>query len=189
MIGIYAITHTNSGRVYVGSSASIDRRFKEHIIQLRCGKHHNQHLQRAWNLYGKEAFVFSVLEALDSTDILIKREKHHADNIELLYNSGSFVESSFRGATHSDTTRLKISEYAKTRTYSPETRARMSEAKKGKQRPAFTDIHRARMSAVKKADWKSRSVLLTHTTPHTAEAKARMSASQKAAWVRRKAVA
>jgi hypothetical protein len=37
------------------------RRWRLHRIRLRQGKHHNRHLQNAWNAYGPDAFEFRKL--------------------------------------------------------------------------------------------------------------------------------
>ncbi len=60
MIGVYAVVHIPTRRLYVGSSADIDRRLSEHKKLLECGKHHCAHLQRAWKKYGAKEFEFKV---------------------------------------------------------------------------------------------------------------------------------
>lgn len=59
--GVYRITCSMTGRVYIGSSLSIRKRFGEHKGALRNGKHHSLLLQRAWNKYGEAAFEFEPL--------------------------------------------------------------------------------------------------------------------------------
>lgn len=74
MIGVYKITNTVDGKVYIGSSAvDIDCRWSTHRALLRTGKHYNRHLQRAWNKYGESVFTFEVVEpGTDKKDV---REK------------------------------------------------------------------------------------------------------------------
>jgi hypothetical protein len=61
--GIYTITNLINSKIYVGStSKSFKYRFKEHIRTLKTNKHRNSRLQNAWNKYGKENFVFEILE-------------------------------------------------------------------------------------------------------------------------------
>ena len=47
---------------------------------LNCGKHHNEHLQNAWNRYGEENFTFSVLQECQED----QRYKVEADYIKAL---------------------------------------------------------------------------------------------------------
>lgn len=61
---IYAVTHTASGRCYIGSSNNRKSRWYQHRYWLRHNGHHCKALQRAWNRYGEAAFRFEVLEEL-----------------------------------------------------------------------------------------------------------------------------
>lgn len=60
--GIYIITCDITGRVYVGSSNNIQRRFWEHKSTLRNSNHANEYLQNAWNKHGEDNFTFEVLQ-------------------------------------------------------------------------------------------------------------------------------
>lgn len=75
MIGIYKITNTENGKVYVGQSVDIAKRFKEHKKLLRKNAHINYRLQDDWNVYGEDAFSFDVVEKCRSAH-LNEIEKH-----------------------------------------------------------------------------------------------------------------
>lgn len=60
---IYAITRTETGDCYVGSTISQAQRWAHHKSLLRHQKHHCSHLQRAWDKYGADAFVFEELHS------------------------------------------------------------------------------------------------------------------------------
>lgn len=62
IIGVYRIKCLADEKVYIGQSTNIKQRWKDHIIRLKENKHDNKYLQRAWNKYGPDSFVFSVLE-------------------------------------------------------------------------------------------------------------------------------
>jgi group I intron endonuclease len=63
MIGVYKITNTLDGNVYIGSTTiDTDWRWSTHRALLRRGKHYNRHLQQAWNKCGEGAFTFEVVE-------------------------------------------------------------------------------------------------------------------------------
>lgn len=68
--GVYKITHVDSGRVYIGSSKEIARRFYLHRWQLSRGDHHSPLLQRAWNKYGADAFTFETVLICAEADLL-----------------------------------------------------------------------------------------------------------------------
>lgn len=88
--GIYTITHIKSGKQYVGSSVTIKRRFNRHKNELRKNIHRCSHLQRAWNKYGEEAFVFDIIEPIVDVDQILLREQHWMDALKkskTLYNT------------------------------------------------------------------------------------------------------
>lgn len=61
--GIYTITNRVTGKLYIGESLDIYRRWHdEHIPQLRKNCHYNKELQNDFNKYGKENFSFEILE-------------------------------------------------------------------------------------------------------------------------------
>jgi group I intron endonuclease len=132
-IGIYGIRNTANGKWYVGQSVNIEKRKQVHFTQLKYGAHYNQHLQAAYQKYGEDNFEFRILENI-SVDMLDVREQawiayYKANDPRLGYNLDS--GGSFR-KRHSAETRLKMSASQEGRTFSPETRRRMSEAGKVK---------------------------------------------------------
>ncbi len=60
--GIYCIENKTNGLVYIGQSSDISKRWTQHKSDLRAGRHDNEHLQRAWEKYGENNFLFSVVE-------------------------------------------------------------------------------------------------------------------------------
>lgn len=62
MTGIYKITCLVDNKAYIGQSVSIKRRWATHRRELAAGTHYNQYLQRAYNKYGKNNFVYEILE-------------------------------------------------------------------------------------------------------------------------------
>lgn len=75
MIGVYKITNTKNGKVYIGQSVDIEKRFKQHKKLLRDNGHINYRLQDDWNIYGEDSFEFEVLEKCRSV-YLNEIEKH-----------------------------------------------------------------------------------------------------------------
>jgi group I intron endonuclease len=60
--GVYLITRSGTNQHYVGSSVDISARWSKHLRDLGNGKHHSRHLQSAWNKYGCDAFIFSIVQ-------------------------------------------------------------------------------------------------------------------------------
>lgn len=83
--GIYMIVNIINNHKYVGSSVNIKRRLEIHKANLRHNHHDNSHLQNAWNKYGENNFVFSVLESC-SQETRFEREQFYIDTIKPEYN-------------------------------------------------------------------------------------------------------
>lgn len=127
--GVYVISNTIDGRQYVGSTVTFKRRFRDHARFLRDGKHQNKYLQNAWNKYGEEAFVFSVIEYVADASKLIEREQAWMGELKPKYNLCKYAGNTL-GRKHSAETKRRLSEAGKSR--SCETRAKMSVAAKAR---------------------------------------------------------
>jgi group I intron endonuclease len=73
--GIYQIKNTQNGKVYIGSSTDIPKRWRQHLQLLKSGNHHSIHLQRSWNKHFVTDFEFSILEECDKKNLLTKENK------------------------------------------------------------------------------------------------------------------
>ena len=90
--GIYQIHNQVDGKCYIGSSVNIRSRWRAHLTSLRHNRHHNAHLQVAFAEYGKEAFIFEILEKTDPENLLI-REQHYLDMLKPEYNISPLAAS------------------------------------------------------------------------------------------------
>ena len=80
MGGIYRIRNIINNKIYIGSAFNFKTREKRHFNQLRKGKHHSVLLQRAFDKYGEENFVFEIIykakeEELNKEDLLKLEQK------------------------------------------------------------------------------------------------------------------
>lgn len=76
--GIYMIKNIKNSKCYIGQQVNIKKRWKLHVWELNNSKHSNEHLQCAWNKYGKDSFEFSVLE-ICSREQLNEKEIEYID--------------------------------------------------------------------------------------------------------------
>lgn len=130
--GIYAILNIVNDKCYIGSAIDFADRWRLHLLELNRNKHHNRHLQASWNTYGKENFIFVVLEYtldLDNREQFWINELNAIDR-DFGYNICMFLRNR-TGVKVSEETRKKLSESHKGKKFSEETKRKMSEQRKG----------------------------------------------------------
>jgi group I intron endonuclease len=74
-VATYAIKNIVTGDAYVGSTVNWRLRKNSHMHLLRKGRHHSVWLQRAWNKYGSEAFIFVPCFNLESPEEAVAVEE------------------------------------------------------------------------------------------------------------------
>ena len=79
MIGVYLIENKINFKRYIGSSSNIKERIYRHKRMLINNNHFNKHLQSAWNKYGEDNFIFSVIEENILEENLLERESFWFD--------------------------------------------------------------------------------------------------------------
>jgi group I intron endonuclease len=114
MTGIYIITNRHTLKRYVGQSKNIETRLKSHWNSLLKNKHINPYLQSAYNKYGKDAFIETIVECSEVE--LTAMEQYFIDvwwKTGILYNICRKAEvppaSWGRKYKHSEETRAKMS--------------------------------------------------------------------------------
>lgn len=91
--GIYKIRNKIDDTCYIGSAqVSFYRRKNQHFYLLRHNKHHSIYLQRAWNKYGEDNFIFEIIEECSVEQCLL-REQWYLDNILNKYNIQPIAKS------------------------------------------------------------------------------------------------
>ena len=137
--GIYKIENLVNSKLYIGSAVNIEQRWGRHRTDLNCNKHHCVHLQRAYNKYGKENFVYSVIEYVENKKDLIFIEQFHMDQYGYsteLYNMCPNAASSL-GISRSEEYKNKIARVRLGCKHSEETKNKQSKAKSGDRNPMY----------------------------------------------------
>lgn len=159
--GVYQILNMIDNKRYIGSSQDMNARRASHFSALKKNKHHSAHLQNAFNKYGEESFLFSILAETPVEDLIeleqlcldtanpeynmrlvadspagTKRSEEHK---ELMRHYSSIGRIGSRGMKHSKETIERMREVRRGKVLpqmllspSKETREKLSEAKKGK---------------------------------------------------------
>jgi group I intron endonuclease len=204
--GVYRITNTETGKIYIGSSVNLRKRCYEHFRLLGLNKHHCTHLQNSFNTYGIDKFIVETIEQVDIEGLnleerdkkLLAREQYWLDatkcyKSDIGYNSSSLADkvsmtpetrakigAGRLGKLHTEESKAKMAASSRGRSPSEETRKKMSEANKGRK---ISDWHRQRISESKKGIPRSEETRrkvseARRGTKASAEARAKMSASQ-----------
>ena len=67
--GVFQIKNLANGKVLLGSSLNLEGPLNSHKFMLTIGRHRNEELQKDWNKFGPENFLFEILEVVKlSTD-------------------------------------------------------------------------------------------------------------------------
>jgi group I intron endonuclease len=178
--GLYVITNTQNGRVYVGSTKRFFRRFYSHAYELETQRHSNRFLQADFNKCGADAFRFDVLEVLDGP----KETLHEREEMWLaaVYDRGvncyNLIDRAVsrdgsenrrprvgvKRGPMSEETKRKISEansgvrngnYGKRREnfrHSEETRHRLSEMQRGIVRGPMSEEHKRKIGDAQRGE-------------------------------------
>lgn len=78
--GIYKILNLINNKIYIGCATNIQLRWYRHRTDANNQRHHSPTFQRAWNKYGKENFIISVVEYAD-LDKLEEREQFYLNSL------------------------------------------------------------------------------------------------------------
>lgn len=110
--GIYIIKNIINNKCYIGSTSHINQRKKEHFSRLYNQTHHNIHLQNSYNKYGKDAFIFEIIEVVDYKNggklTLLDREQYYINILKPEYNILQIAGSTL-GYNHSEEIKDQIS--------------------------------------------------------------------------------
>ena len=140
LCGVYKITNTVNGKVYIGQSINMKTRWKDHVNSLRRGDSCCTLLQRAWNKYKEESFSFEILEVCSEDEL---------DDVEIKYielydavNNGYNIEPGGNKNKHlAEETRKKIGDANRGRVFSEEVRRKMSESRIGENNGMYGKRH------------------------------------------------
>lgn len=94
---VYAIQHNITGRIYVGSSTNVSKRYRMHMALLRNGKHTNTGMQEDFNAFGENFTLFILDIATDNSQRSKEYDwmcKLRTNNPKVGYNSN---DPYFRG--------------------------------------------------------------------------------------------
>lgn len=125
--GVYMIK-ISSNTIYIGSSANLSLRKRQHLKQLKDNTHHNKNLQYSWNK--NKVFEFKVLQYTSEED-LIKTEQYFIDEYSSKFPiaNHAMIAGSRRGVPHSEESKERIRNALTGRKHSEEAISKMRKPK------------------------------------------------------------
>ena len=66
--GVFQVKNIANGKLLLGSSLNLEGPLSGHKFMLTIGRHRNEALQKDWNEYGPDKFVFEILEVVKVKD-------------------------------------------------------------------------------------------------------------------------
>lgn len=105
--GVDKITNIINGKFYIGSSNNIKNRWHQHKKKLNEGTHGNTHLQRAWDKYGCDNFIFEIIEEC-SPEVQFEREQYYLDTLNPFDDNGYNIVRQISKEYMSDNYMIKI---------------------------------------------------------------------------------
>lgn len=112
--GIYFIRSVVNGKIYIGSTVNIRKRYREHKCMLKSNQHTNIHLQRHYNKNGKNILEYGLLELVEKDDLQY-REQDYVDKLDPEFNIMKKCVVNRIGLKHSDITKDKMKKAAEVR--------------------------------------------------------------------------
>ncbi|RVO54931.1 NUMOD3 domain-containing DNA-binding protein [Sinorhizobium meliloti] len=148
--GVYKIVHVETGSVvYVGGSSNVPTRKFSHLYRLARGRHENSSMQGLYdsNPSGNSAFEFVTIEHC-SRDDLVKREQFWIEAIKPDFNRGpSHIGHKIVSAetkAHMSETRRGEGNAFYGKSHTPETKALLSAINRGK---SLSEEHKRKIAA------------------------------------------
>lgn len=128
--GIYQIRNLVNGKVYIGQAKNLYKRTHAHFSNLKANKNkENHHLQNAFNLYGKENFVFEILIFCEKWEATRYENAIKKLNNNNCYNIREAADSN-EGVKRTPEALAKFSEKMTGRKLSADARKNMSDSAK-----------------------------------------------------------
>lgn len=94
--GIYKIINKINNKCYIGSTKNFKKRFQRHLQMLRKNCHHSIKLQRSYNKYGEDNFIFEIVEECPYIkDIIIDKENYYIKKFNSKENGYNIADASF----------------------------------------------------------------------------------------------
>lgn len=139
--GVYCLVNLISGNMYIGASVNLSGRMKNYLNNafLKSKSNNNMPITKALLKYGQDNFAVLIVQYVDLENLAV-RETYYITKLLPYYNVLKEGYSSV-GYKHTEATKEMLSELAKNRTHTAETKTLISRALVGENNPFFNKNH------------------------------------------------
>lgn len=135
---IYKVTNLVNGKIYIGQTVQdFDKRMNSHLSNSKCNKYITKYFHKAIRKYGRDNFIWEIIEYCNSKKELNEMEFHYIKQYNSFlpngYNMTLGGEGSL-GRLWSKSMRLKVSESKKGKPLSEDHKKLLSDIRKGKKK-------------------------------------------------------
>lgn len=151
---IYQILNKKTKHFYIGSTITLNRRWKEHRNDLKKNIHHSKYLQRSYNKHGVSEFEYIIL-ANCPKEYLKKLEQWFLDHMKPKYNMAKDAIRPMLGRKISKEEIKRLSKLHTGNTYllgrkaTESTKSKMTNIRKGK---TLSKTTRVKLSNIRKGN-------------------------------------
>lgn len=86
---VYEIRNAKNNKRYIGSTGNTEQRKQRHFGDLHRGTHHSAKLQRAYNKYGSDAFIYTTIQSgIKDRQQVLDTEQYYIDHYKAYTSSG-----------------------------------------------------------------------------------------------------
>jgi group I intron endonuclease len=104
------IKNVVNGNIYIGSTVDFKKRMNTHFNFLRKNKHHNEHLNYAYNKYGESSFIYGIIQECTRENRL-RIENVYLKKYKPEYNIAKDAKAPMEGRKHSAASKKKMAEW------------------------------------------------------------------------------
>lgn len=63
-MGVFQVRNMVNGKIFVGSSVNLEAIWNRHKSELKLNGHRNEKLQKEWNEFGEQNFVYEIISEI-----------------------------------------------------------------------------------------------------------------------------
>lgn len=175
--GIYQIKNLVNGKLYIGSTEVLGRRWSTHLQRLRKNRHHSWKLQKDFNTYGEAEFEFTPLFICSEKDLCFYEQRALGtfDTVNQGYNVSAHAEAPMKGRNHSEETKTKISEALHGNQYARGSKGRLGQTNSKEHREKLSLAHTGKKRDPEQVKKTADALRGRPGSPHSEETKAHLS--------------